>query len=491
MGCSGPGALNMLTGVATAWADEQPRSSRSAGPARASRTRCNTFQEVDQVEVFRPVTKWAMRVNAPARIPDVVEEAFQRARGGRPGPVYLDFPADVLFGSVAEKAPEGKEASRPFKSRSDRPSRPRFGARSPIRPTSSERPGCSQTAERPLIVSGTGVIWSEASDELRTVVETVGAPFYTTPQGRGVIPEDHALSLLGGPLRGLPRGRPRAGRRHPPELHDRVRPPPRFNADAKLIQVDIDPEQIGHNRAVDVGSSAMPGRCWSSSATAAGPLIRRPATVRLGREPDRDRRRSKARSTRNAAVNDQTTDPPAAALQGGPRLPRTGTRSWSWTARRSSNYGRQSIPTFRPGHRLNSGPFGTMGVGLPFGLGAKVAAPDKQVLVVHGDGSFGLNAMEIDTAVRHDVPIICIISNNGGWTATRPGPHRPGRDLGYTRYDIVSEGLGAHVEYVDDPAEIRPALERAAASGRPAVINVITDPTAKAEQVRFSAHEVD
>jgi thiamine pyrophosphate-dependent acetolactate synthase large subunit-like protein len=155
------------------------------------------------------------------------------------------------------------------------------------------------------------------------------------------------------------------------------------------------------------------------------------------------------------------------------------------------NYGRQAIPTFAPGHRLNSGAFGCMGVGLPFGVGAKVAKPDAQVVVLHGDGSFGLNAMDIDTAVRHKIPVVVVISNNGGWTAnapwTRPLP-KPGRNLGHTRYDKLAQDLGAHGEFVEKPHEIRPALERAWASGKPAVVNVITDDKARAQTVRFSAY---
>ena len=150
------------------------------------------------------------------------------------------------------------------------------------------------------------------------------------------------------------------------------------------------------------------------------------------------------------------------------------------------NYGRQSIPTFVPGHRLNSGAFGCLGVGTPFGVGAKVAKPDTQVLVLHGDGSFGLNAMEIDTAVRHRIPVI---SNNGGWTADTPWAlplPKPGRWLGHTRYDRMAIELGAHGEFVEKPHEVRPALERAFASGKPAVVNVITDDKPRAQTVRFS-----
>src|SRR5262249_16896285 len=146
--------------------------------------------------------------------------------------------------------------------------------------------------------------------------------------------------------------------------------------------------------------------------------------------------------------------------------------------------GRQSIPTFVPGHRLNSGPFGTMGVGLPFGIGAKVARPDKQVLVLHGDGSFGLNAMELDTAARFKIPVVTVISLNGGWTGDEKRK-KPGRELGYPRFEKMAEALGCYGEYVEDPAQIRPALERAFKSGIPALVNVKTDYSAQATTASF------
>jgi len=151
------------------------------------------------------------------------------------------------------------------------------------------------------------------------------------------------------------------------------------------------------------------------------------------------------------------------------------------------NFGRQSIPTFEPGHRLNSGTWGTMGVGLPFGLGVKVAHPGKQVLVLHGDGSLGLNAMELDTAARHKINVVCVVSLNGGWTADTQGT-KPGRDLGYTRYDKMAEALGCHGEYVEEPNQIRPALERAFASGKPALVNVKTDHRARATTGKFAVY---
>ena len=152
------------------------------------------------------------------------------------------------------------------------------------------------------------------------------------------------------------------------------------------------------------------------------------------------------------------------------------------------NYGRQAMPSFEPGHRLNSGVFGTMGVGMPFGVGAKAAKPDKQVVVVHGDGSFGLNAMELDTAVRHNLPITVVISLNGGWTGD-PDGSKPGRDLGYTRYDKMAESLGCHAEYVEQPDDIRAALDRARKAndeGKVALVNVKTDHTARATTTAFT-----
>ena len=131
-----------------------------------------------------------------------------------------------------------------------------------------------------------------------------------------------------------------------------------------------------------------------------------------------------------------------------------------------------------------------MGVGMPFGVGAKVACPDKPVIVLHGDGSFGMNAMEFDTAVRHRLPILTVISLNGGWTGD-PKKERPGRDLGYTRFDKMAEALGGYGEYVEKPSEIRPALERALAAineGRPALVNVVTDWRARATTAAFTKY---
>ena len=124
------------------------------------------------------------------------------------------------------------------------------------------------------------------------------------------------------------------------------------------------------------------------------------------------------------------------------------------------HFGRQSIPTYVPGHRLNSGVTGTMGVGLPYGIGAQAAKPGTQVLVLHGDGSMGMNAMELDTAIRHDLPVVTVVSNNAGWGASIPGQRTPGQYLGFTAFHKMAEMLGGYGEEVREPDQIRPALHQ-------------------------------
>ena len=489
MGCSGPGTLNLHMGVATAWADGAPIVV-FGGSSPGFQTGMGTFQEVDQVACFAPITKWATRITDPARVSDTVQEAFQRARSGRPGPVYVDLPADMLYARLAEGDTSRANERRTFQLARDVVISPntlhrhRAGA-DPERVAAAAK--LLAAAERPVIVSGTGVFWSEAWTELRELVDATGIPFYATPQGRGVIEEDHPLALIA--------ARSTAFREADVVLVVGTRinhmigfgRPPRFHADARFVQIDIEAEGIGHNHPVEVGLLGDAKIVLDQLTDEARPLFAGRETsawvTHLGEVHARKAAEHEVLASSDAVpihplrlakeVRDAIGRDTILVVDGHEIL----------------NFSRQTIPSYLPGHRLNSGPFGTMGVGVPFAVGAKVAAPDKQVVLVEGDGSFGMNGMEIDTAVRHEAPITCVLSNNGGWTSQRPGPVRVGTILGHTRYDKIAEALGAHAEFVDQPDQIRPALDRAMASGRPAVVNVITDPTARAETARYSVHE--
>jgi acetolactate synthase-1/2/3 large subunit len=339
-------------------------------------------------------------------------------------------------------------------------------------------------ARRPIAISGSGIFWSDATDQYRRLIERLRIPFFTTPQGRGAIPEDHHLLFAA--------ARSPAFREADLVLVVATRlnwivghvSPPRFGVDAKVVQIDIDPTAIGRSRDVDVGLAGDAGAVLEQLDAAVADVID-PSRYAPWVEQLAGIDASRQVAHEAALSNDATpihplrlckeirdlVDRDAILVVDGQEI---------------LNFGRQALPTFVPRHRLNSGPLGTMGVGLPFGIGAKVAEPERQVVVVHGDGSMGLNAMELDTAVRHGIPIVVVISNNGGWTATER--YKAGRDLGYTRFDRMAEALGCHAEHVEQPGALRPALERALACGRPAVVNVVTDANARAGTVAFTRY---
>jgi acetolactate synthase-1/2/3 large subunit len=472
MAASGPGATNLVTGVAHAYVDGAPLLA-IGGSSPVSQYGLGAFQEMDQLSMFKPITMWAERVYDPRRIPELVDTAFHHAHAGRPGPVYLDMPGDVLYRDVPEDEVRWVEP---------RSHELRTGAH----PDDVDRALTTLAeSDRPIVVSGSGILWSKADAGLQSFVEGAGIPFYTTPQGRGVIAEDHRLCFLNARSTAFAEADCLmvVGTRLNYVI-DFARPP-RFRPDARLVQLDIEPTEIGKTRRVDAGLVGDARTVLAQLVEAGEGRMR----------PDRyDRWVARLRE-----VNDQkqadaeqrlsTSQVPIHPLRLCKEVRDVMERDavLSVDGQEILNYGRQAIPVYASGHSLNSGPLGTMGVGLPFGLGAKVAKPDAQVIVVHGDGSFGLNAMEVDTAVRHNLAVLCVISNNGGWTAADRA--KAGRDLGFTRYDLMAEALGCYSEHVEEPGQLRPALERAIKAteeGRPAVVNVITDPAARAQTARFA-----
>jgi thiamine pyrophosphate-dependent acetolactate synthase large subunit-like protein len=476
MAASGPGVTNLITGIANALVDCCPVVALG-GSSPLSQFGRQVFQEIDQVELMRGCTKHVDRLINLKRIPQQINFGLQKAMSGKPGPVYLDCPGDMLYTKIDENLVDWSFAGRPILD-----SRPLGDPRQ----VDALVKALSE-AKQPLIVSGSGVIWSRAWAEMQALVEAAGIPFYTTPQGRGVVPDDHPCSFLS--------MRSTAFRDADLIIVLGTRmnyiighaSPPRFGPTAKIARIDIDAAEIAAAaRYVDipiVGDCKMvlnqlldgiKGRVTADSykgwrqKLAEGEAAKRASAGANKYAEDGDIHPVRMlEEVRNFAKRDAIL-----CVDGQETL----------------NYGRQTMPTFEPGHRLNSGPFGTMGVGLPFGVGAKIAKPDKQVIVVHGDGSLGLNVMELDTAIRHKIPILVVVSLNGGWTGD-PKREKPGRDLGYTRYDKICEALGGYGEYITQPEDIRPALERAQAKvdeGMVALVNVRTDYRARFSGVAFS-----
>src|ERR1700744_5066191 len=475
MAASGPGVTNLITGMAHALVDCAPVVA-FGGSSPISQFGRQVFQEIDQVELMRGCCKHVDRVHNLKRIPQHVNFALQRAISGKPGPVYVDMPGDILYQKIDENLVDWSFAGRKMDSRPLGDPR-RVGA---LVKALAE-------AKNPLIVSGSGVIWSRAWTEMQAFVEAGGIPFYTTPQGRGVVPDDHPYSYLS----------MRSGAFKDADLivvlGTRMNyiigqaSPPRVGPSAKIARIDIDPTEIGAAaRYVDI---PIVGDCKA----VLGQLLQ---GIKGRINPDRypgwrkqlsDGEVAKRSSAGANKLQEDGDIHPVRMLEAVRDFAKRDA-ILCVDGQETLNFGRLTMPTFMPGHRLNSGPFGTMGVGMPFGVGAKVACPDKQVIVVHGDGSLGMNFMEVDTALRHKIPVLIVVSLNGGWTGD-PKREKPGRDLGYMRYDKMCEALGGYGEYVTKPEDIRPALERGQAKvdeGQVALINVRTDYRARYGGVRFS-----
>ena len=466
---SGPGTTNAATGMVNALLDAAPVILLAG--ASPLRTRdLEDFQEVDQVGAMRPLAKWAVEVQQARRIPEYVAMAYRKALGNRPGPIHLDFPGDVLYSEVEEEAVTWGASPRPA---------PPAGDLDAIR----EAVRLLKAAERPLVITGSGVLWSGASEALHAFIDRTHLPFFTTPQGRGVIPDDHPLAFLNARSTALKQADVMlvVGTRFNVILN--FGRPPRFAPDVKVIMVNTDAEELGKGRPLHlpiIGDARVVLTQLLAEADRAD-WPKETAWVRtLG-----DVHRKKAAEMEPLLRSDKTPIHPLRLCHE--------LRSFMERdavlcvdGHDTLNFARQSIPTYLPGHRLNAGPNGCMGVAIPYAIGAQLAKPDKQVIALTGDGSFGMNGFEIDTAVREHLPVVTVICNNGGWTADHPP--KPGRDLPFTSYDRIVEVLGGHGERVERPEDIRPALERAAKAGVPACVNVICDPAAKSETTRFSSY---
>ena len=476
MAASGPGVTNLITGMANALVDCCPVVA-FGGSSPLSQFGRQVFQEIDQVELMRGCCKHVDRLINLKRIPQQINFALQKAMTGKPGPVYIDCPGDMLYQKIDENLVDWSYAGRPLVD-----SRPLGDPRQV-----DALVAALQKAERPLIVSGSGVIWSRAWEEMQQFVEAAGIPFYTTPQGRGVVPDDHEyayLAMRSSAFRDADLIIVLGTRMNYIIGHAS---PPRFGPNATIARIDIDSVEIATAaRYVDI---PIVGDCKAVLQQLLDGIKGKISLDNFAgwrKKLHEGEQQKRAAAGANRPVEDGDIHP--VRMLEAVRDFAKRDAILCVDGQETLNFGRQTMPTFSPGHRMNSGPFGTMGVGLPFGVGAKVACPDKQVIVVHGDGSMGMNAMEMDTAIRHKIPLLIVISLNGGWTGD-PKREKPGRDLGYMRYDLMCEAFGGYGQYVTKAEDITPALERAQAEvdkGRVALVNVRTDYRARFAGAAFS-----
>jgi acetolactate synthase-1/2/3 large subunit len=470
---AGPGMTDCVTAIANAHLDCIPTLFiAGAAPLREAET-LPLQGGIDQVAMVAPITKWAHRITHTERIPDLVSQAIRTACSGRPGPVFLEVPIDVLFARVDET-----RALAPGKIAPD-------AAPAPAPAAVEQALDWLHAAERPAVLVGGGAWFSGCQPVLRSFAERTGTPVFSNSKAHGLMPASHPLCGRGFPhlalaasagvgaadvvlVLGARLGMFTGGR------GARLIPP-----GARIVQVDVCAEEIGRNRDVDLGIAADCREALRALDAAAAER----------KWPDRTAWRDGIRSVTEAhrtlfAEALQQKDTPIhpyrlahevmAALPAGAVVAADGGETAAWM---------DTVAQLEAGgHWLSHGYLGCLGTGMPFAIAAQVAHPERRVVCVIGDGSVGLNFAEFDTMVRHRLPIVTVVNNDQLWGMSAHGQdliYGEGRrvvtELGATRYDLAAAGFGCHAEHVVEPAELRPALERALASGKPACVNVMTD----------------
>jgi acetolactate synthase-1/2/3 large subunit len=394
--------------------------------------------------------------------------AFRHAITGRPGPVFLEIPVDVITQKIKKTDVRRPEGYRPQYKPAGSPE----GLAAAIEMLAS--------AQKPAIIAGSGAHYADAGPELKEFAELTGIPVFTSSMARGLVPDDDPCCIgkaLGGmaTLGNSDLIMALGARFGLMMLYGK---PPLIAAEAKVIQVDIKGEEIGRNRKVDLGvvgdiREVLKGliqlarqKSWSHSRWR-DELREQTQNFQTMMIAGMERKEGLIHPIDLMQEIDDFLDPDAIVIADG-----GDTQSWTMMTRKV-NY---------PAHYLDSGLFGCLGVGIPFGLAAKLRHPDKQVLVTMGDGSAGLNLMEFHTAVRFNLPIIMVICNDTSWGMIRHAQKMTfkegvsvGCELGPVPYEKIVESLGGYGEMVDKQTEIRPALKRAFTSKKPACLNVYVD----------------
>lgn len=461
---AGPGVTGTVTAVANAFAAQAPLL--VVGGARPLvQAEQGALQELDQLSIFKPITKWAGVCTHAQRIPELVALAFRHALARPQGPVYLELPMDLLF-EEAEADPEPGRARVPQRPAGD------AGA-------VEEAARLLAGAERPALLGGSGIWWDDAAGTLARLAEALGAPVFLNGCGRGSLPPEHPSLFQHARSRALAEADVVLVAGAPLDFRLRYG---RFGTGA-LVHVHADARELGRNRVPHVG---IAGHCDAVLAAVADRLERprgaRPEWLAALREVESawwHEHRAQIESDaapihhyRLARELDRVLDPGTVVVGDGGDVVAAVSRV---------------LRVHRPGHWLDPGPFGCLGVGPGYALGAATAGFAERVVVVMGDGAFGLNGMDYDSLVRFGVPAVLVIGNDAAWGEIRiPQTGIYGRDaevatrLAPSRYDRFCHVFGGHAEHVERPAELRPALERALASGQPAIVNVMLDPDAMA-----------
>lgn len=475
---SGPGMIHGIAGMANAWSNCWPMI-LIGGANDSYQNGQGAFQEAPQVETARPYAKYAARPDSTLRLPYYVEQAVRSTIYGRPGAAYLDLAGDIITGTVEED-----EIQWPPKC----PDAPRTKA---PEDNIDAALAALKSAERPLVIVGKGAAYSRAENEVREFIEATQLPYLATPMGKGVIPDDHPLSVA--PARSYVLQNADLiflmGARLNWMLH--FGHEPRFDKNVRVIQMDINAEEIGTNVPTEV---ALVGDAKAITGQLNAALKQNPwqypaeTTWRTG---------IANKANENTASVEQMMKDESVPMQYyyvlkeiRDIIPNDAIISNEGAS--TMDIGRTVMPNFHPRHRLDAGTFGTMGVGLGQAIAAAAVHPDKKIVCVEGDSAFGFSGMEVETAARYGMNITFVIVNNNGVgggpdelppdpTKAPPSAYTPG-----AHYEKMAEIYGGKGFYVTEPSQLRPALEEAMATDKPSIVNIMISAKAQRKPQQFA-----
>jgi acetolactate synthase-1/2/3 large subunit len=454
---AGPGVTDAVTAVANAHRGGVPMI-LIGGQGPRFFSGMGSLQEMDHVALMRSITKWSATVPETRRIPDFMAMAFRKATAGVPGPVFLEMPLDVLMGM---EATEGVNF----------PANYRTSHVTGADPGAVERAAeALSRAERPVALVGTQWWWSPHRGAIHEFLSRWDLPVFLNGGARGALsPEDPRFFRLCR-SRALASADTIVVFGTPWDF--RLNYGNDVPATTRVIHVDLDGDVVGHNRGADVGIVGDTGLVMRALADAG----RRSGDAWISQL----RAMEQARYAKMLPeLNSDAT--PVNPLRFSKELAAAIPRNASVVCDGGDIVGTAAkvVDVWEPGHWMDPGPLGTLGVGPGFAMAARLSRPAEPVFVIYGDGSFGLNGFEYEAAARQKIPFVGVMGNDAAWTQIRRGQAQlfgnerlPATGLAYTRYDRVVEDLGGHGEYVEEPSEIRPAIDRALASGKPALVNV-------------------
>jgi acetolactate synthase-1/2/3 large subunit len=455
---AGPGVTNAVTAMANAQRAGVPMICiGGAGPRSLSDM--GSLQDIDSVRLMTPVSKWAVQIPETRRIKEYIDSAFRIAQAGLPGPVYLEAPLDLLMDSASDEQPPTSPMS---------PPRPAADAAS-IEHTAR----LLDAAERPCFIVGSQLRWSPRRTILERAARHFSVPFFLNGMARGALGGEHphlfsharkhALSrcdlviVLGTPL----------------DFRVGYGRSPAWNADARVVQVDLDAAQLGHNRTLDLGIQAdigyfLEALCERASAKTA------PLWVQ---ELDEVEQKKRASIREEIDTYRNPPNPLRVCYELAKRLGKNDIvigDGGDFVASAAN-----VLPLEWPQLWMDPGPLGTLGIGPGYALAASLARPDSRTVILYGDGAFGMSAMEFEVLARHKRPVVAVIGNDAAWSQIRRGQvqiygeeRAVATRLDYTRYDLVVQALGGKGYWVERIEELGPALDGAFATDLPSCVNV-------------------